>query len=95
MSPCVSSAPGPVGRRRPGVLAAAGQGAHPAVPPLPVPASARELQAALRVRQPAGGPQLRPQHGDLRRAQEQLGEEDAVKVKEFCSGLKNPASKKE
>lgn len=56
------------------MFAPAGEGAHPAVSPLPVPAPARELQAALRVRQPAGGSQLRPQHGDLCRAEEQLGE---------------------
>lgn len=55
------------------MFAPAGEGAHPAVSPLPVPATARELQAALRVRQSAGGSQLRPQHGDLCRAEEQLG----------------------
>lgn len=66
-------APGPVGCWEPWMFAPAGEGTHPAVSPLPVPASARELQAALWVRQPAGGSQLWPQHGDLCRAEEQLG----------------------
>lgn len=66
-------APGPVGCWEPWMFAPAGEGTHPAVSPLPVPASARELQAALWVRQPAGGSQLWPQHGDLCRPEEQLG----------------------
>jgi len=72
-SPASPSALGPVGLGGSRMPAAAGEGAPPAVPPLPVPTAARKLQAALRVRQSAGGSQLRPQHGDLRRTQEQLG----------------------
>lgn len=68
-----SSAPGPVGRRKPRMFASAGEGAHPAVPQLPVPTSAWKLQAALWVRQPTGRSQLWPQHGDLCWTQEQLG----------------------
>lgn len=42
-----TSALGPVGCWEPRVFAPAGEGAYPAVPPLPVPASARELSTAL------------------------------------------------
>lgn len=68
-----TSALGPVGCWEPRMFAPAGEGAYPAVPPVPVPASARKLQAALWVWQPAGGSQLWPQHGDLCRTEEQLG----------------------
>lgn len=68
-----ASALGPLGCWESWMSAPAGEGAHPAVPSLPVPASAWELQTALWVWQPAGRPQLRPQHGDLCWMQEQLG----------------------
>lgn len=42
-----SSALGPVGCCGPRMFAPAGEGAYPAVPSLPMPASAGELQAAL------------------------------------------------
>lgn len=42
-----TSALGPVGCWEPRMFAPAGEGAYPAVPPLPVPASERKLQAAL------------------------------------------------
>ncbi len=42
-----TSALGPVGFWEPRMFAPAGEGAYPAVPPLPVPASARKLPAAL------------------------------------------------
>lgn len=64
---------GSVGCWEPREFTPTGEGAHPAVPPLPVPASAGELQVAFRVRQPARRSKLQPQHGNLRWAQEQLG----------------------
>lgn len=73
-----TSALSPVGCWEPRMSAPAGEGAYPAVPPLPVPASARKLQAAVWVWQPAGGSQLWPQHGDLCRTQEQLGRQLSV-----------------
>lgn len=72
-SVCWCVAPGSLGRRRPRVPASAGKGAPAAVPPVPVPETKRQLTSAVRVRQPARGPRLQTQHGDLRWTQEQLG----------------------
>lgn len=82
---CWCVAPGGLGRQQPWVPAAAGEGAPAAVPPIPVPEAERQLTPALWVRQPARGPRLRPQHGNLRRTQEQLG--NGFNTKESVCGV--------
>lgn len=70
---CFGVASGGLGLQQLRVPVTAGEGATAAVPPVPVPEAERKLAPAVRVRQPAGGPELWTQHGDIRRAQEQLG----------------------
>lgn len=73
--PSLMSSPalGPLGCWKPREFASAGEGAHPAVPSVPVPAPARELPAPVWVRQPAGRSQLRTEPGDLCWTEKQLG----------------------